>query len=86
VPAITYRLLARFREFIQKYPNDALTPNAFYWLGESYYATTNYQVALEAFKHLLSQFPQSDKGARCVAQARLQPAADEAEPPRPRRH
>jgi tol-pal system protein YbgF len=50
-----------FREFIQKYPNDALTPNAFYWLGESYYATTNYQVAVEAFKHLLSQYPQSDK-------------------------
>jgi tol-pal system protein YbgF len=50
-----------FREFIQKYPNDALTPNAFYWLGESYYATTNYQVAVEAFKHLLSQYPQSEK-------------------------
>jgi tol-pal system protein YbgF len=50
-----------FREFIEKYPNDALTPNAFYWLGESYYATTNYQVAVEAFKHLLSQYPQSDK-------------------------
>jgi tol-pal system protein YbgF len=50
-----------FREFIQKYPNDTLTSNAFYWLGESYYATTNYQVAVEAFKHLLSQYPQSDK-------------------------
>jgi tol-pal system protein YbgF len=50
-----------FREFIQKYPNDALTSNAFYWLGESYYATTNYQVAVEAFKHLLNQYPQSDK-------------------------
>jgi tol-pal system protein YbgF len=50
-----------FREFIEKYPNDALTPNAFYWLGESYYATTNYQVAVEAFKHLLNQYPQSDK-------------------------
>ncbi|GLQ47171.1 tol-pal system protein YbgF [Dyella lipolytica] len=50
-----------FREFIQKYPNDALTSNAFYWLGESYYATTNYPVAVEAFKHLLSQYPQSDK-------------------------
>jgi len=23
-----------FRSFIQKYPSDALTPNAFYWLGE----------------------------------------------------
>jgi tol-pal system protein YbgF len=50
-----------FRDFIQKYPNDSLTPNAFYWLGESYYATTNYQVAVDAFNHLLSQYPQSDK-------------------------
>jgi tol-pal system protein YbgF len=50
-----------FRGFIQKYPNDALTPNAFYWLGESYYATMNYPVAVEAFQHLLTQFPQSEK-------------------------
>ncbi|MBB6241539.1 tol-pal system protein YbgF [Rhodanobacter sp. MP1X3] len=50
-----------FRGFIQKYPSDALTPNAFYWLGESYYATMNYQVALDAFQHLLTQFPQSEK-------------------------
>lgn len=50
-----------FRGFIQKYPSDALTPNAFYWLGESYYATMNYPVAVEAFQHLLTQFPQSEK-------------------------
>lgn len=50
-----------FRAFVQKYPDHALAPNAWYWLGESYYATTNYPVALEAFQHLLSQFPTSDK-------------------------
>ncbi|WP_266157644.1 tol-pal system protein YbgF [Dyella silvatica] len=50
-----------FRGFIQQYPDHALTPNAFYWLGESYYVTMNYPVALETFQHLLSQFPQSDK-------------------------
>ena len=50
-----------FRGFIQKYPSDTLTPNAFYWLGESYYATMNYPVAVEAFQHLLTQFPQSEK-------------------------
>jgi len=51
----------QFRSFIQQYPNHALTPNAYYWLGESYYVTMNYPVALESFQHLLSQFPQSDK-------------------------
>ena len=50
-----------FRKFIEQYPDHPLTPNAFYWLGESYYVTTNYKVALEAFQHLLSQFPQSEK-------------------------
>jgi tol-pal system protein YbgF len=50
-----------FRSFIQQYPSHALAPNAWYWLGESYYATTNYPVALEAFQQLLNQFPQSDK-------------------------
>ncbi|HUW52327.1 MAG TPA: tol-pal system protein YbgF [Rhodanobacter sp.] len=50
-----------FRGFIQQYPNHALTPNAWYWLGESYYVTMNYPVALEAFQHLLDQFPQSEK-------------------------
>lgn len=50
-----------FRSFIQQYPNESLTPNAYYWLGESYYVTMNYPVALEAFQHLLSQFPQSEK-------------------------
>jgi tol-pal system protein YbgF len=50
-----------FRSFIQQYPDNALTSNAWYWLGESYYVTMNYPVALEAFQRLLSQFPQSEK-------------------------
>jgi tol-pal system protein YbgF len=50
-----------FRSFIQQYPNNTLTPNAWYWLGESYYVTMNYPVALQAFQRLLAQFPQSEK-------------------------
>ncbi|CAM5243506.1 tol-pal system protein YbgF [Rhodanobacter lindaniclasticus] len=50
-----------FRAFIQQYPNHALVPNAWYWLGQSYFVTTNYGVALDAFKQLVGQFPQSDK-------------------------
>ena len=50
-----------FRTFIKQYPNHTLTPNAWYWLGESYYVTLNYPVALESFQKLLSQFPQSEK-------------------------
>jgi len=50
-----------FRDYIEKYPVNTLTPNALYWLGESYYATTDYPVALQAFQHLLQQFPHSEK-------------------------
>lgn len=50
-----------FRDYIQKYPNSALAPNAYYWLGESYYVTQNYQVSLQTFQTLLANYPDSDK-------------------------
>ena len=50
-----------FQAFIAQYPNDELTPNAYYWLGESYYVTQNYPVSLDAFRKLLAQFPNSQK-------------------------
>ena len=50
-----------FRTFIQRYPNHPLVPNAWYWLGQSYFVTTNYSVALDAFKQVVDRFPQSDK-------------------------
>lgn len=52
-----------FNAFISQYPNTDLTPNAYYWLGESYYGTQNYQVALQAFKTLLKRFPDDAKAA-----------------------
>lgn len=51
----------RFQAFIDQYPNADLTGNAYYWLGESYYVTQNYRVALDTFNTLLSQFPQNQK-------------------------
>ncbi len=51
----------RFQAFIDQYPNADLTGNAYYWLGESYYVTQNYRVALETFSTLLSRFPQNQK-------------------------
>lgn len=51
----------RFQSFLQQYPSGDYSPNAQYWLGESYYVTQNYQIALDAFQRLLSQFPSSNK-------------------------
>ncbi|MEO7934837.1 MAG: tol-pal system protein YbgF [Dokdonella sp.] len=51
----------RFQSFIDQYPSADLTGNAYYWLGESYYVTQNYRVALDTFNLLLSRFPQNQK-------------------------
>lgn len=50
-----------FQAFLSDYPNAPLAPNAWYWLGESYYATQNYPIALRSFDTLLSSFPDSPK-------------------------
>lgn len=52
-----------FQSFIQDYPQSALLPNAYYWLGESYYVTQNYELALQAFQTLLGQYAGSRKEA-----------------------
>jgi len=51
----------RFQAFIEQHPSNDLTPNAFYWLGESYYVTQNYPISLDTFRKLLAQFPDSQK-------------------------
>ena len=51
----------RFQGFLNTYPNGEFAPNALYWLGESYYVTQNYQIALDTFQRLLRDFPSSSK-------------------------
>lgn len=50
-----------FRAFLDAHPDGELAPNALYWLGESYYVTQNFQIALDTFDELLRRFPQSPK-------------------------
>jgi len=52
-----------FQAFIRDYPESSLLPNAWYWLGESYYVTQNYELALDAFRTLLDEYPASRKEA-----------------------
>jgi len=51
----------QFKAFLQQYPDSEFADNAQYWLGESYYVTRNYDIALDAFQNLLSKYPQSPK-------------------------
>ncbi len=50
-----------FQEFLDAYPNSEYADNAQYWLGESYYVTRNYEIALGAFQDLLDNYPDSSK-------------------------
>jgi len=50
-----------FNSFLGYYPDGAFAPNALYWLGESYYVTQNYKLALDQFQRLLERFPTHDK-------------------------
>lgn len=52
-----------FLDFIEQYPNSDYADNAQYWLGESFYAAGNYDLALNAFNSLLSDYTDSSKTA-----------------------
>lgn len=51
----------KFQSFLDRYPNSDYSDNAQYWLGESYYVTRNYDIALTAFQQLMDRFPDSPK-------------------------
>ena len=50
-----------FRQFVQAYPQDRLTPNAHYWIGESRYQQGDFPGAIEVFLDAYSQFPNAQK-------------------------
>lgn len=52
---------SQFLAFLQQHPNGVYTPNALYWLGESYYVTQNYEPARERFQALVDRYPTHDK-------------------------
>ncbi len=51
----------RFQAFLRQFPDGQYAPNASYWLGESYYVTQNYELALDTFQSLLERHPDSAK-------------------------
>ena len=52
-----------FLSFLELYPSSTYTPNALYWLGESYYVTQNYPLAAQQFRGLLNRYPTHNKAA-----------------------
>lgn len=52
-----------FDEFLTKYPQDVLAPNALYWKGETLYARAIYPQAIFAFKEVQTRYPKHPKTA-----------------------
>lgn len=52
---------ASFDQFVKKYPSDPLTGNAYYWLGESYYARGDFTRAAEGFRKGFETNPDGQK-------------------------
>lgn len=51
----------QFEAFLARNPDNALAPNAKYWLGESYYARKDYEKAARTFAEAYQKYPKSSK-------------------------
>jgi tol-pal system protein YbgF len=51
------------KDFIHHYPDNRLSGNAQYWLGETYYVRRNFQAAAAAFAEGYQRFPHGPKAA-----------------------
>lgn len=50
-----------FADFVQKYPDSSLAPNAQFWLGNAWYAQRDCRKAIEAQSYVASKWPDSPK-------------------------
>jgi tol-pal system protein YbgF len=55
-----------FRDFLKKYPDQRLVPDAQYWLGESLYQRQRYRDAAESFLAVSTKFEHSGKAPNAL--------------------
>src|SRR5262249_38694735 len=58
--------VAGFQRFVKDFPGTSLTPNAHYWLGESYYQQKDYPRAIQSFEYVSTEFPGDEKVTAAV--------------------
>ena len=51
------RASSEFQRFVKHYPKTALTPQAFYYLGQSLYVQKHYDPAQQALQHVVTNYP-----------------------------
>jgi tol-pal system protein YbgF len=52
-----------FQRFLKDFPATSLAPNAYYWMGESYFSLKDYPHATQAFQKVVNDHPRSEKVA-----------------------
>ena len=52
---------ASFQQFLVAFPNNELADNAQYWLAESFYASDQFEQALQDFEVVINRYPRSSK-------------------------
>lgn len=53
--------IQKFEKFIKDFSKHSLAPNAYFWLGESYYADKKHEDAILAYETFLKQYPAHEK-------------------------
>lgn len=56
----------KFNDFLAKYPSSSKTPEALYWIGESYMGDKSYNQAILSFKEVTTRFPKDSKSAEAL--------------------
>ncbi len=51
------RATVEFQQFVKQYPTGALTPQAYFYLGDAQYLQKQYKGATRALQHILTAFP-----------------------------
>ena len=50
-----------FQQYLQDFSDTSLAPNAYYWLGESYFQKADFVRAIKAFEHVVHEYPDHGK-------------------------
>lgn len=60
------KAINKFNIYANRYPYDSLSPNALYWIGECYYAQKKFDLAVQYFHRVVTDFPNSNKVASAL--------------------
>ena len=56
----------KFNDFLARFPASAKTPEALYWIGESYMGDKSFNQAVLSFKEVTTRFPKDPKSAEAL--------------------